>query len=331
MRTVEVQSAQVDVSVIVPVYNSAATLPELVDRLLAVFAESGHSYEIILIDDGSVDDSWVTLKTLQSEHPAHLIVIELMRNFGQHNAIMCGFKECSGKYVVTLDDDLQNPPEEIPWLISCLQKNDLDLVYGMCVEKKHHMMRNVGSRLTQSFYRVVFRRKNGVSAFRVITQELVACVVSYNKNYIYLDGLFAWNSSRIADVRVRHDARLVGQSGYSVRKLIVLATNLFTNFTLAPLQFVSLVGFTTAAVGFGAAGYYAYAKLVNDIAVPGFASLIIAITCFSGIQLLSLGVMGEYLGRLHLNSNQQPQYVKRTVIDKRSEKVASVPNLTAVG
>lgn len=303
---------QVDFSVVVPVYNSADTLPELIKRLSQVFSSINRSYEIITIDDGSKDSSWNELKKLQKQNHNNLTAIQLMRNFGQHNAIMCGFRAASGRFIITLDDDLQNPPEEIPKLIEKIEREELDLVYGYYKEKKHHLVRNLGSNLTQWFYRAAFNRDNGVSAFRIIRRELIDCANNYNRNYTYLDGLFAWNSTRISEIQVQHDNRRVGESGYSARKLIVLATNLFTNFTLLPLQLVSLLGITMALFGFVAAIYYTYAKIVNDIAVPGFASVMIAIVCFSGIQLLSIGVIGEYLGRLHINSNQKPQYVVRT-------------------
>lgn len=311
MNNTKSSKAELDLSIVIPVYNSADTLNLLIDRLTASLRNLGKSYEIILVNDGSRDNSWRTLQALQNTFPDKITVIELMRNFGQHNAIMCGLKQSSGNLVVTLDDDLQNPPEEIGALIQKIESEDLDLVYGMYRTKQHAWFRNLGSSLTQIFYRFVFKVNNGVSAFRIMRRPLVNCLFSYNLNYTYIDGLLAWNTTRIGEIEVQHDSRTEGESGYSFKRLLLLALNLFTNFSLLPLQVVSILGFLVAIAGFSVGAFYAYAHLVNNIEVPGFASLIIAILTLGGIQMISLGILGEYLGRLHINANQKPQYVER--------------------
>lgn len=306
------------ISVVVPVYNSAATLHALVERVGAVLLAEGMNYEIILVNDGSRDDSWRVLEDLQRADPAHIVAIDLMRNFGQHNALMCALTEARREFIVTIDDDLQNPPEEIPKLLSAIRASGDDLVYGRYEEKRHGGFRNFGSALTQWFYRRVFSRANGVSAFRILRHELARCVISYDLNYTYLDGLFAWNTNRISEILVRHDARSSGASGYSVARLLLLAINLFTNFSLAPLQIVSVAGLLTALTGFAGGAYFLAQRLLNNIEVPGFASVIIAVLMLGGVQMLSIGIMGEYLGRLHINVNRKPQYVKRML--RRAEQ-----------
>ena len=302
-----------NLSVVIPVYNAEHTLSQLIRRLLDVLKSTDRSFEIVLVNDGSQDRSWQILCELQQKHSEHLIVVELMRNYGQHNAIMCGFRESSGRYVITLDDDLQNPPEEIPLLVDAIENGDFDLVYGCYEDKKHNRFRNLGSSLAQMFYRIVFNRSNCVSAFRIIKRELMTSILSYSLNYTYLDGLFAWNTERIGQIYVQHRERDTGSSGYSISKLMVLAFNLITNFSLVPLQLVAATGLLFAFAGFTGGAYYIFQHLTHSIVIPGYASTIVAILILGGIQLLSLGIIGEYLGRLHLNVNRKPQYVQREV------------------
>lgn len=313
-----------ELSIVIPVYNSAATLRALVDRLMAVLEDMSLHCEIVFIDDGSADESWQTVQSLHASHPDRIVAVQLMRNFGQHNALMAGFRHARGEYVITMDDDLQHPPEEIPTLFRAIQEQRLDLVYGAYTEKKHGLGRNFGSGLVNAFYRAVFHNPVQITSFRAIRRQLVESILSYDLNFTYIDGLLAWNTRRIGEVKVRHCPRMQGKSGYSVRKLIELALNLFTNFSLLPLRVVSAVGLAMSASGVLAGGFVLVRYLASDITVPGFASTIIAILVFGGAQLLSLGVIGEYLGRLHLNVNRKPQYSQRTVLP-----VASAPSASA--
>lgn len=298
-------------SIVVPVYNSAGTLDKLLHRLTKSLGAITKNYEIILVDDGSQDDSWAVIQALKARYGEHLIAIQLMRNYGQHNSLMCGLGVARGEYVVTMDDDLQNPPEEIPKLLTHIQQHDLDLVYGCPSNRNHAGWRNVGSSIVRHFYHTVFRHRVTPTQFRIMRHQLAQSVMFYDLNFTYLDGLLAWCTNRIGGVEVDHHARTQGKSGYSLGKLLVLALNLYTNFSLIPLQIVSGLGLFTAASGFMVGLYYLFQFLASSIAVPGFASTIIAILILGGAQLLALGVMGEYLGRLHLNVNRKPQYVIR--------------------
>jgi undecaprenyl-phosphate 4-deoxy-4-formamido-L-arabinose transferase len=300
-----------DLSVVIPVYRSSETLPELVRRLVAVLSCVGVEYELVLVDDGSPDHSWSVLEKLQEEYPNLLRPIQLMRNYGQHNALMCGFRHARGEFVVTMDDDLQNPPEEIPKLLAAIQERDLDLVYGCYQTKRHVRWRNVGSTIVNAFFRLVFRVPIRVTSFRVMRRSLVESISRYDLNFTFVDGLLAWNTQRIGSVPVAHHPRRRGRSGYSIAKLLLLAINLFTNFSLLPLQVISAIGLATAALGLGCGCYYLALSLLSQISVPGYASLMVAVLTLGGLQLLSLGVMGEYLGRLHLNVNRKPQYTVR--------------------
>jgi undecaprenyl-phosphate 4-deoxy-4-formamido-L-arabinose transferase len=303
----------IDLTIVIPVYRSAATLPELVRRLLAVLDPTGLQYDVLFVEDGSPDDSWQVLRELQVAHPDRIAAIQLMRNFGQHNALMCGFRHARGRLVVTMDDDLQNPPEEIPKLLDAIRAGTLDLVYGSYDSKKHRAWRNLGSAVINAFYRTVFSSPETITSFRAIRRELLESTFSYDLNYTFVDGLFAWSTQRIGRVPVEHRPRAAGRSGYSLRKLVLLALNLYTNFSLIPLQLASVCGILAAGGGLLTAFYYLVQYFLSNIAVSGYASTIIAILVLGGIQLLALGIMGEYVGRLHLNVNRKPQYVVRRI------------------
>ena len=303
--------SELELSIVVPVYNSASTLGSLLERLTQTIAAITQSYEIILVDDGSRDDSWAAIQNLRVNYSDHLVAIQLMRNYGQHNALMCGLGVARGEFVVTMDDDLQNPPEEIPKLLAHIKQHGLDLVYGCPSKRNHAAWRNLGSTIVWHFYRTVFRNPVTPTPFRIMRHQMAQSVMFYDLNFTYLDGLLAWCTSRIAGIEVEHVARAQGRSGYSLGKLLGLALNLYTNFSLIPLQIVSGVGFVTATSGFLVGLFYLVQFFASNIAVPGFASTIIAVLILGGAQLLALGVIGEYLGRLHLNVNRKPQYVIR--------------------
>ena len=324
----------VELSVIIPVYRSEATLRPLLNRLLPVLDAITQDSEVILIDDGSPDHAWEVILDLRREHPGKIVAVQLMRNFGQHNALMCGFHHARGRLVVTMDDDLQHPPESIATLLAALRDRDLDLVYGSYEEKMHDPGRVVGSWLVNGFFRLIFQTSVTVTSFRAIRRELVRSILCYDLNFTYVDGLLAWNTQRAGEVAVPHHSRQSGRSGYSFWKLATLALNLFTNFSLLPLQIVSVCGSLAAGAGLILAAYYFIQSLRHNITVPGYASIIIAVLVLGGIQLMSLGIMGEYLGRLHLNVNRKPQYVERQVfadgpnVDRVSSPVDGRPALS---
>jgi undecaprenyl-phosphate 4-deoxy-4-formamido-L-arabinose transferase len=299
------------VSIVVPVYRSEGTLGPLFERLAKALRETPGGFEVVFVDDASPDGSWRVLEDLQRAHPERIVAVRLARNFGQHNALMCGFREARGSVVVTMDDDLQNPPEEVPKLLSALADPELDVVYGRFRAKKHRPWRNGGSWLINVFYRRVFGSDVTVSSFRAIRKATVQNILTYDLNFTFVDGLIAWNTQRIAEVDVAHDARPGGRSGYTLARLATLAFNLFTNFSLLPLQFVSAMGLLLAGAGFLVGAWYLVAFLRHRIGVPGYASTITAILVLGGAQLVALGIIGEYLGRLHLNVNRKPQYAVR--------------------
>jgi polyisoprenyl-phosphate glycosyltransferase len=306
------------VSVVVPVYRSQASLRALVARLSRTLEATGLSFELVFVEDGGGDGAFRLLEELQAADPDRIVLIELMRNFGQHNALMCGFRHAQGELIVTLDDDLQNPPEEIPKLLDEIGTGRFDLVYGVSSSKRHSRWRNAGSALVGGFYKLAFQNNVTIAPFRAIHRRLLANILSYDGNFTFVDGLLAWNTQRIGQVEVEHHPRAAGRSGYNAAKLVLLALNLFTNFTLLPLRVVSWFGLALSASGFCVALFYVFEFLRARISVPGYASTIIAILVVGGTQLLALGMIGEYLGRLHLNVNRKPQYTVRSVRQRRS-------------
>lgn len=307
-------AAPPDLSVVIPVYRSAGTVPELLGRLRRTLETSGSTWEVVLVEDGSPDGSWETLTRELASDPRGVVAVRLTRNFGQHNALMCGFRTASGRVVVTMDDDLQNPPEEIPALVGRLDEGSFDVVYGRYPGKEHAPWRNLGSWLVNAFYRRAFGTGVTVTSFRAIRREILESVLRYDLNYTFVDGLLAWTTDRIGDVPVSHHPRPSGRSGYSLARLATLALNLLTNFSLVPLQLVTGLGLLLAGGGFLVGAFSLLQYLQHRILVPGYASTITAILVLGGAQLVALGVIGEYVGRLHLNVNRKPQYVVRTVL-----------------
>ncbi len=295
-------------SIVIPVYNSSKTINEVYRQLVELFDRSGHSWELILINDGSQDGSWEVIRDLHRNDP-RIKSIGLARNFGQHNAIICGFSYAKGSFIITMDDDLQNPPEEVLVLIKTLEEGDHDVVYGNFTRKKHNIFRNLGSSFIQNIYKKIFRLKKNFTSFRIIKKEVVQNILKYENNFVFIDGLIAMNTRNIGSCTVKHVERKEGKSGYNLRKLLQLAFNMISNFSLLPLQIASFFGFSFAGLGFILSIYYFVRKFFFNVPIQGYTSLIVAVTIFSGVQLITLGIIGEYIGRIHLNINKTPQFI----------------------
>ncbi len=303
---------KISLSVCVPVYNSEQTLKELCGRLDQVLKPIADHYDLILIDDASKDRSWQVITELCKTN-SRIKAIQLMRNFGQHNALMCGFRYAKGDYIVTIDDDLQILPEDIPKLIQKIQEG-YDVVYGSYETKKHHWFRNIGSSLVQYIYKKAFGLKNNLTSFRIMRREIVEAAMAYELNFTFIDGLLAWYTQKIATIPVSHLPRQIGKSNYNINKLVNLSVNMLTNFSTVPLQAASILGIVFSLFGFLIGFYFFIKKIIFGTPVMGFTALVTLITFFSGVQLLSLGIIGEYIGRVHLNLNKKPQYMVRSTL-----------------
>lgn len=299
------------ISAVVPVYNSAPTLKTLVERLSAVLGPLTASPEIVLVNDGSRDDSWATIQALAGDHPG-VRGIDLMRNYGQHNALLAGIRAARGEIIVTLDDDLQNPPEEIPKLLAPLGEG-VDVVYGRPEKERHNLWRVVASKLTKMALQEGMGAEiaRQVSAFRAFRSSLRAAFADYRSPFLSVDVLLTWATSRFRAVAVRHDERLQGASQYSFRKLVLHAFNMLTGFTTWPLRLASLLGFAFTIFGLGLLAFVLGRFVVEGGSVPGFPFLAACVTFFAGAQLFALGVMGEYLSRIHFRLMERPTYAER--------------------
>lgn len=299
-------------SVVIPVYNSAATLSPLLARLLPVLAGIGVPYEVILVNDGSRDGSEAGIAALATSHPDHVRGISLMRNYGQHNALLCGVRAARYGTIVTIDDDLQHPPEEIPRLLAVLAEG-YDVVYGTPRAEQHGVLRNLASQVTKLALQSAMGADTArnVSAFRAFHTDLRDAFAEYRNPFISLDVLLTWATERFGILVVRRDPRRVGVSNYTLRKLITHALNMTTGFSTLPLQFASLIGFAFTLFGVAILAYVLIRYVMSGGLLPGFAFLASIIALFSGAQLLALGIIGEYLSRMHVRTQDKPSYVVR--------------------
>lgn len=301
-------------SVIIPVYNSKDTLPEVVDRVYQVFELLQKKVELILIEDGSTDISWEQINLLKNKYKNSIVAIRLSKNFGQHQAIYCGLHYAKGNYHITIDDDGQNPPEEIVKLIEAIENKKVDLVYGVYVQKQHHFFRNWSSDMVQVVFRSIFKNKGKVTAFRCIHHTLTKKILNSQHRHIYLDGLLHWHTNKVAYVTVQHVKRKAGQSGYNAFKLIKLATNLIFNFTTLPLRFLVIFGAISSVLSFMLGLYYIIRRFIWDDAPMGFTPLMVSIFFLASAIMFGLGVIAEYLRRIYSNQNNEPAYSVDTII-----------------
>jgi glycosyltransferase involved in cell wall biosynthesis len=305
------------VSVVVPVHNSQDTLLPLVSRLVAVLHQCAAEAEIILVNDGSRDASWEMVRTAAAQVP-QVRGVDLMRNYGQHNALLCGIRQARHAVIVTMDDDLQHPPEEIPKLLDRLAEG-YDVVYGTPDKEQHGLWRDLASQVTKLALRgaLGIGTARSVSAFRAFRSQVREAFAEYRGSYVSIDVLLTWGTTRFAAVPVRHDPRLVGESSYTFAKLVVHTLNMLTGFSTWPLQAASLIGFGFTLFGLGVLAFVIGRYLIEGGSVPGFPFLASVIAIFSGAQLFALGIMGEYLARMHTRMMEQPTYAVREQVAGR--------------
>jgi glycosyltransferase involved in cell wall biosynthesis len=307
-----VQVTLPSVSVVVPVFNGWETLPDLVARTSAVLRSAAAEFELILVDDGSGDETRRTIDALMRDHSA-VRGITLMRNYGQHNALLCGIRAARFDIVVTLDDDLQNPPEEIPRLLARLA-DGYDVVYGSPVEQRHDPWRVFASRVTRFALQEVLGADTArhVSAYRAFRTQIRDAFADYRSSFVSIDVLLTWGTSRFSAVPVRHDERRAGTSHYTFRKLLLHSVNMITGFSTLPLQVASLLGFAATIFGGCVLLFVLGRYLVQGSTVPGFPFLASLIALLSGAQLFAIGVIGEYLARMHFRMMERPPYAVRS-------------------
>lgn len=298
-----------DISMVVPIYRSQDSLEELYKRLTLVLEKMAVSYEIILVNDCSPDNSYAKMKELRAKDK-RVNIISLMRNFGQHNALMCGLNHARGNYVITMDDDLQNPPEEIPQLLEKINEG-YDVVVGRAIAKKHSWYRNLGSDIIGKIYEKVFNKPQEVkmSSFRILKRSLVLEIIKMKTPNPMLDALILSCTLNIANVDVEHDERKYGRSNYSLIKIYKLSFDILVNYSILPLRIISINGFIFSILGVFIALYVVVSKFMNKISISGWASTIALICLFSGMILMSFGMVGEYLIRIIGEVADHRQYI----------------------
>ncbi len=313
-------------SIIIPVYNGAATIGPFVDRLEQALAEY-YELEAVLINDASPSDNSAEVCAALATERSWIRFLDLSRNFGEHNAVMAGLNHCTGEAAVIMDDDLQTPPEEVVRLLSPLTQG-YDVVYASYEKKKHSLWRNLGSRFNDYVATLMLDKPADLylCSFKAINRFVIDEVTRFDGPKPYLDGLILRTTRNIASVQVSHHSRQEGSSGYTLHKLISLWLNMFTSTSIAPLRMATLLGFALA--GLGLLG--AVAALLEALFFPdmprGWPSLMISMLLLSGTQLITLGLVGEYLGRLYLKSNGHPQFIIRNRIEPREAEDIARPH-----
>jgi len=294
-------------SVVVPVYRSEQTLKELVGRISSALQK--HDFEIILVDDASGDGSWEEISSLAKEKP-NVFGMRLGRNSGQHAALLAGVRTAKFETIVTLDDDLQNPPEEIEKLISGL-KPGVDVIYGVSNEIKQNFYRRLGSNLVRKFFSLALGFNSAVtmSSFRAFRTDLREGFSTQLGPNISLDALLTWSTTRFAVAEVRHDLRKMGKSHYTFRRLVRFMIDMTTGYSALPLRLASALGFLTIAFGAVLLAYVIGRPILTGERVQGFPMLASTIIIFSGVQIFLLGILGEYIGRMHFRVMNKPTYM----------------------
>ncbi|MCC7516186.1 MAG: glycosyltransferase family 2 protein [Pseudomonadales bacterium] len=299
-------------SVVVPVYNGADSVPVLVAALAQLHVEGG--LEIVLVNDGSPDNSLAVCRELCKKNTVALTVVNLSRNFGEHNAVMAGYSHARGEYIINMDDDLQNPPEEVLNLWQHTKNHQYDVVYTFYQNKQHDSWRNLGSRFTNWCADWVIDKPKGLylSSFRCVSAFLAKQVVEHQGPFPYVDGLIFQITQNVGTLAVQHLPRAQGQSNYTLRRLLRLFLSMLLNFSVLPLRIGTLTGVLLALLGL-----VAFLSILLEVFFTdtprGWASMMAGVLTLAGVQLMMLGIIGEYLGRLFLTINKKPQFVVRDI------------------
>ncbi len=309
-----------NISVVVPVYCGAVIIPVLITRLESVLLQIAGSFEVILVNDGSRDHSWDVIVQLSNKY-SWVRGINLMRNYGQHNALLAGIRAAQYEIIVTMDDDLQHPPEELPKLLVEIEKG-YDVVYGVPEARAHSLFRALSSRFTKWLMGVALDSPNIArsSAFRAFRAQVQEAFLDYRSQFVSIDVLLTWGTSKFSSVPVHHDQRYAGKSNYTFRKLVRHTFNRVTSLSTLPLRLSSMIGFAFTVFGFLVLVYVVARYLLHGSPVQGFPFLASLIALFSGVQLFAMGIFGEYLARMYFRMMGRPPSVTRETVGLPPDK-----------
>ncbi|MBS1617014.1 MAG: glycosyltransferase family 2 protein [Bacteroidetes bacterium] len=300
-------------SIIIPVYNSEATLPELCERLCTMYSSMDAGLQIIMVNDGSADQSWSCISALCSRYPSIVTGINLLRNYGQHKALLCGLQHCTGDFAVTIDDDLQYHPEDIAALIATQAEHQADVVYGIHARKKHSAVRNAGSKVVATIFEKYAHMPQKGSSFKLISRHVIDQIKGYNHPYVFLDEVIGWYSRQTSYVTVRHENRKAGTSGYSSLQLLRYSMQIILSYTTLPLRLITWLGLLAFFVCLGIIIYFIYMKYTYG-AELGFTALIVSIFMSTGLILFCIGIIGEYLSRLFIIQTDKPIFIVKEIV-----------------
>jgi glycosyltransferase involved in cell wall biosynthesis len=301
-------------SVVVPVYNSEKTLDELCTRIHNTFRNLNETVEIILVNDGSTDNSWNIIRELKKKYPENFTAVHLRGNFGQHKALLCGFQYARGEYVFTIDDDLQFSPEDMETLIVRMKDTSADLVYGTYREERQHSKtRKYGSLLIGIIFEKFGNTVGQGSSFKIIHRSVIEKIKDYNHSFTFIDEILSWHTTKIEWAQVNHSARREGTSGYSIFRLAFLSINLIFGYTTVPLRFMTWFGFLSFWICLFIVAYFIYLKITMGSPL-GFTALIVSVFMSTGLILFSLGIIGEYLNRLFALQHRKPSYLIQEIL-----------------
>lgn len=309
------------VSFVIPCYRSEQTIGRVVEEIDRSMGElGGYEYEIVLVNDASPDDTFEAIRALCAGRK-NICGVNLAKNFGQHAALMAGFRHVRGDIVVCLDDDGQTPADEVGKLLAKLEEG-YDVVYAKYSHKQHSLFRNFGSRVNERMTRVMLGKPKNlyVSSYFAMKKFVAQELIRYQNPFPYVIGLVLRTTKKIANVEVTHREREIGASGYTIGKLLGLWFNGFTAFSIKPLRIATVIGVVSACGGFVYGIYTVVKKFVNPAVPIGFSALMAALVFFCGLILMMLGLIGEYIGRIYISMNNSPQYVIRECVDERDAK-----------
>ena len=306
-------------SIVVPVYNGAASVGELVQALEALDIPGGH--EIVLVNDGSPDNSRDVCVELVKTAKIPVTLVDHARNYGEHNAVMTGLRHARGQWVINMDDDLQNPPSEVVRLLNYAQENKYEVVYTYYDEKQQAGWRNLGSQFTNWCATQLLDKPKDLylSSFRCMSAFLVERILDYHGPFPYIDGLILQITRDIGRLKVQHLPRAIGRSNYTLRRLVRLWLNMFVNFSVMPLRLATVAGMVLAGIGLLGVIFVFIEAMIRRDTPPGWGSLMAAVLFLSGMQLMILGIFGEYLGRIYLTLNRKPQAIVRKIFKRDPE------------